>query len=77
MIVYTYHTYLRQVTYLKAQKVNIKIKTINFEIFTRTKSLTCYTNELEKIFEAAKFLLLNEWTNSKGTLKLRLIGCFL
>ena len=33
-----------------------------------------YTNDWVKIFEAAKFLLVNEWENSKGTLKLRLIG---
>jgi hypothetical protein len=59
---------------LKSQKVNIKIKTVNFEVYTRTRSLSAYTNDWVKIFEAAKFLLTNEWETSKGTLKLRLIG---
>ena len=59
---------------LKAQKVHIKIKNVNFQVFSRTKSLTTWTNETEKIFEAAKYLLLNEWEKSQAKLKLRLIG---
>ena len=59
---------------LKAQKVHIKIKNVNFEVFSRTKSLTSWTNETEKIFEAAKYLLMNEWEQSQRKLRLRLIG---
>ena len=59
---------------LKALKVHIKIKNVNFQVFSRTKSLTSWTNETEKIFEAAKFLLLNEWEKSQRKLRLRLIG---
>jgi hypothetical protein len=60
--------------HLKASKVNLKIKTSNFETFTRTKSLSSYTNESSVIGEAAEGLLLNEWTASQGRLSLRLIG---
>lgn len=58
----------------KAQKVNLKIKTTEFNVFTRTRSMNCYTDDSLKIYEAAKFLLLHEWESSNKKLKLRLIG---
>lgn len=59
---------------LKALKVNLKIKTVNFQVFSRTKTLNSYTNETGSIYEGAKFLFLNEWENANGKLRLRLIG---
>ena len=59
---------------LEAQKVNLKLKTVAFQIYTRTKSLNAYTNNKEFIYEAAKYLLENEWSLSEGKLRLRLIG---
>ena len=59
---------------LEAQKVSIKIKTTNFEVFSRTKSLSAYSSEISVIFQAAKMLLINEWNASGGKLRLRLIG---
>jgi hypothetical protein len=58
----------------KAQKVNLKIKTINFEVFSRTKTLNYYTTDSNLIYNAAKFLLINEINNSNNNIKLRLIG---
>lgn len=43
-------------------------------MYTRTKSLKSYTNDVCQIYEASKFLLVNEYNNSKGKLRLRLIG---
>ena len=54
--------------------MNLKIKTVEFNVFTRTKSMNCYTDDSNKIYEAAKYLLLNEWESSNKKLKLRLIG---
>lgn len=54
--------------------MNLKIKTTDFHVFTRTKSLTGYTDCADKLYDAAKFLLLNEWETSNKKLKLRLIG---
>ena len=53
--------------------MNLKIKTVDFHVYTRTKSLTAYTTTTETIYEAAKFLFQNEWD---GKLRLRLIGKF-
>jgi hypothetical protein len=36
--------------------------------------LSFYTDKTENLFEAAKILLTNEWSRSKGKLNLRLIG---
>ncbi len=43
-------------------------------MFTRTKTLDCYSDCADKIYEASKALLLNEWNNSNKKLSLRLIG---
>ena len=66
MVLITYYS-------LKAQKVNLKIKTINFQVFTRTKTLSSFTSDASSIFDAAKWLLINE-INNNSNLKLRLIG---
>lgn len=54
--------------------MSIKIKNVDFQVFSRTKTLKAYTSEPELIFEGAKSLLMNEWINSNKKLKLRLIG---
>lgn len=59
---------------LTAHKVNLKIKTIDFQVFTRTKTLENYADCSKQIYEAVKYLLLNEWKNSNKKLRLRLIG---
>ncbi|CAF0865981.1 unnamed protein product [Brachionus calyciflorus] len=59
---------------LKASKVNLKIKTVDFQVYSRTRSLKTYTNTAEDIFEGIKWLFMNEWKNSKEKLRLRLIG---
>lgn len=51
----------------------MKVKTINFEVFTRTKTLKNYTNDADLIFNGAKQLLINEFNSIQG-LKLRLLG---
>jgi len=56
----------------KAQKVNLKIKNINSQVLTRTKTLNHYTNDANVIFDAAKNLLLNEINLNNN--KMRLIG---
>ena len=56
--------------------MNLKIKTVDFHVYTRTKSLTAYTTTTETIYEAAKYLFQNEWDASDGKLRLRLIGRF-
>ena len=43
-------------------------------MFTRTKTLDCYSDCADKIYEASKALLLNEWNNNQKKLSLRLIG---
>lgn len=58
----------------KASKVNIKLKTTNFEILTRTKSLETYTNKTIEINQAACWLFEAEWKLSKEKLSLRLVG---
>lgn len=59
---------------LEAHKVNLKLKTVNFQVYTRTKTLNSHTNKTDDIYEGAKILFLNEWENSLGKLKIRLIG---
>jgi hypothetical protein len=59
---------------LEASKVHIKIKTTDFQVFTRTKSLNFFTNNSNVINESAVYLFLKEWENSKTKLKLRLFG---
>ena len=60
--------------FFKSQKVHIKLKTVNFKTYTRTRSLNNYTNNSKDIYEAAKYLLQNEFKLCKEQLKLRLIG---
>ena len=50
------------------------MKTTNFEVYSRTKSLQTNTNDAKTIYEAAKFLLTNEWQQTNQKLSLRLIG---
>ncbi len=53
-----------------ARKVNLKIKTNDFQIFTRTKTLENYVDCTKQIYEASKYLLLNDWKNSKKIMHL-------
>lgn len=62
------------VFFLQASKVSIKMKTTNFEILSRTKSLDTFTKSTDEIYQAACFLFENEWKLSKEKLSLRLIG---
>ncbi len=59
---------------LLAKKVHLKLKTVNFQVYSRTRSLSSYISSSQDIYNAALFLLNNELCSSGGELRLRLIG---
>ena len=59
----------------KALKVHLKLKTINFELLSRTKTLKQYTNNASMIYNGAKELLDNELNDmNDDKYKYRLLG---
>ncbi len=56
------------------KRVTLKIKTINFEILTRSKTLTSYTDSLNLITEKAVALLKHELDQELELPALRLMG---
>lgn len=56
------------------KRVTLKIKTVNFEILTRSKTLSSYTDSLNIITEKALALLKNELDQDLELPALRLMG---
>lgn len=54
--------------------ITLKIKETNFQVKTRAKTLASATQDYEMIFNTAMNLMKTEIKNSKGQLKLRLMG---
>ena len=59
---------------IQCKRVTLKIKTINFEILTRSKTLTSYTDSLTVITDKAVALLQHELDQDLELPALRLMG---
>lgn len=56
------------------KRVTLKIKTVNFEVLTRSKTLTSYTDSLTVVTEKAVALLKHELDHDLELPALRLMG---
>ena len=56
------------------KRVTLKIKTVNFEVLTRSKTLTSYTDSLTVVSEKAVALLKHELDQDVELPALRLMG---
>lgn len=56
------------------KRVTLKLKTINFEILTRSKTLSSYTDSLNLITDKAVALLQHEFDQDLELPALRLMG---
>ena len=52
----------------------MKLKTVDFQVYSRTRTLAEYTNQVDIIFEAAKSILVSEFQATNEKLRLRLVG---
>ena len=59
---------------IQCKRVTLKIKTVNFEILTRSKTLSSYTDALQVITDKAVALLKHELDQDLELPALRLMG---